>query len=194
LYYLPPGGKFGVPSVVGDSTITATATLTSQGLSVKAVPATKCSNTVASGLVQGTIPAAGTQVTAGASIQLVTSIGGCPTVVPQLTGRLRDTAQRLLQNYGFVVVENPAPSSLCTGAQVNEVVSQSVGRGQLAPYGSTITLQYCQTAGPTGLTGVTGVTGGTGVTGTTGVSGVTGATGSTTTTTTPSNANAGSNG
>ena len=199
LYYLPPGGKFGVPSVVGDSTITATATLTSQGLSVKSVPATKCSNTVASGLVEGTIPAVGTQVTAGASIQLVTSIGGCPTVVPQLTGRLRDTAQRLLQNYGFVVVENPAPSSLCTGAQVDEVVSQSVARGQLAPYGSTVTLQYCQTAGPTGLTGVTGVTGTTGASGVTGVTGATGATGATattttTTTTTAPTANAGSNG
>ena len=193
LYYLPPGGKFPVPSVSGDSTITATATLTSQGLSVKAVPATKCSNTVAAGLVEGTIPAVGTQVTSGTSIQLVASTGGCPTVVPQLTGRLRNTAQTLLQNYGFVVVENPAPPSLCTAAQINEVVTQSVSKGQLAPYGSTITLEYCQTAGPTGLTGVTGVTGTTGVsgvTGVTGVSGVTGVTGATgatatTTTTTP---------
>src|ERR1019366_4904146 len=127
------GGRFPVPSVSGDAAITATAVLSGEGLTVKSITATKCSNTVATGLVVGTNPAAAAQVTSGTSIQLITSIGGCPTVVPQLTGRLRWTARTLLQNYGFVVVTNPAPSSLCTVAKVDQVVTQSVGRGQLAP-------------------------------------------------------------
>ena len=192
LYLLPSNGRFPVPSVVGDTTIAATGILSPEGLTVKTIPASKCSNTVANGLVVGTNPAAGAQVTSGTSIQLITSSGGCPTVVPQLTGRLNTTAQTLLKNYGFVVVENPAPSSLCTVAKVGQVVNQSVGRGQLAPYGSTITLEYCQTAGPTGASGVTGTTGTTGATGTTGVTGATGST--TTTTTTPSNNNGNGNG
>ena len=188
LYFLPTGGRFPVPSVSGDAAITATAVLSGEGLTVKSITATKCSNTVATGLVVGTNPAAAAQVTSGTSIQLITSIGGCPTVVPQLTGRLRGTARTLLQNYGFVVVTNPAPSSLCTVAKVDQVVTQSVGRGQLAPYGSTITLEYCETAGPTGSAGTTGTTGATGTTG------PTGATGTSTTTTTPGNGNGNGNG
>ncbi len=181
LYVLPQNGAFSVPKVSGDTTIQASNSLGSYQLTVSGTPTTHCSNTVASGLVLGTNPAAGAQVTSGTTIQLITSSGGCPATVPYLTGRLNTTAQTLLEGAGFVVVEDVAPANLCTSAQVGEVVTQSVHPGFSAPYGSTITIQYCQsvttttTPAPTGSTGVTGVTG---------ITGATGATATTTTTTT----------
>jgi len=171
LYVLPVNGQFPVPNVAGDTTTAASNALGSYTLNIKQITTTKCSNTVAKGLVVGTNPATGAKVTVNTSIGLITSSGGCPTTVPWMTGRLKTTAQRIGTAAGFVIVENPAPSSLCTVAKVDQVVHQSVQRGLNAPYGSTLFLEYCATAGPTGSSGVTGATG------------ITGATGATTTTT-----------
>jgi beta-lactam-binding protein with PASTA domain/tRNA A-37 threonylcarbamoyl transferase component Bud32 len=179
LYVLPQNGAFSVPLVAGDTTIQASNILGSDQLKVSGTPTLHCSNTVAQGLVVGTNPAAGSQVTSGAAIQLITSSGGCPVTVPYLMGRLSTTAQTLLQNAGFVVVEDVAPANLCATAQLNEVVTQSVHPGFSAPYGSTITIQYCQSAATTTTTGVTGATGVTGVTGPTGATGATGVTSTT---------------
>ncbi len=166
LYVLPQNGAFSVPQVAGDTTIAASNALGSYQLTVSGTPTSHCSNTVAQGLVVGTNPAAGSQVTSGTAIQLITSSGGCPATVPYLLGRLSTTAQSLLQSAGFVVVEDVAPANLCTNSQVGSVVTQSVHPGFSAPYGSTITIQYCATSGvvsgSTGVTGVTGVTGATG--------------------------------
>ncbi len=81
----------------------------------------------------GTNPAAGSQVTSGATIQLITSSGGCPATVPYLLGKSSTTAQSVLQAAGFVVVEDVAPANLCTTAQVGEVVTQSVRPWLLCP-------------------------------------------------------------
>ena len=173
LYVLPPNGAFSVPSVAGDTTIQASNILGSVQLTVSGTPTTRCSNTVHQGLVVETNPAAGAQVTAGTSIQLITSSGGCSVTVPHLVGRLVATAQSLLHGVGLLAVEDVAPANLCTTSQLGEVVTQSVGPGFSAPYGSTVTIQYCQSAGTTGATGATGATGVTGATGTTGAAGTT---------------------
>ncbi|NNN08727.1 MAG: Stk1 family PASTA domain-containing Ser/Thr kinase [Acidimicrobiaceae bacterium] len=183
LYVLPQNGAFSVPQVAGDTPVQASNSLGSDQLTVNGTPTTHCSNTVAPGLVVGTNPAAGSQVTSGTSIQLITSSGGCPATVPYLLGKSSTTAQSVLQGAGFVVVEDVAPANLCATAQVGEVVTQSVNPGFSAPFGSTITIQYCQSAGATGTTGVTGVPGTTGASGVTGVTGVTGVSGASTTTT-----------
>ena len=171
LYVLPQNGAFSVPNVAGDTAVAASNALGSYQLTVSGTPTSHCSNSYAQGLVVGTNPAAGAQVTSGTSIQLITSSGGCPATVPYLLGRTSTTAQSLLQSAGFVVVEDVAPANLCTTAQVGAVVTQSVHPGFSAPYGSTITIQYCQSVGTTGVIGTTGTTGATGVTGVTGTSG-----------------------
>jgi serine/threonine-protein kinase len=191
LYVLPQNGAFLVPSVSSDTTTQAGNILGSYQLTVSNTQSTHCSNTVAQGLVEGTNPAAGSQVTVGASIQLITSSGGCPVTVPHLIGSLAVNAQSLLHSVGFVVVEDVAPANLCTTSQVGEVVNQSVGPGFSAPYGSTVTIQYCQSAATTTTTTTTTTTGATGVTGVTGTTGVTGASGATTV---PGNGNGNGNG
>jgi len=167
LFVLGSSGKFGVPSVAGDTTIQASNVLGGQSLTVNIINTTKCSNTVTRGLVVGTLPAAGTQVTAGSKVQLVISSGYCQVLVPLVTNQQVAAAQAALVAQGLLVVENQAPASLCSNVANGTVVSQSVGGGQYALYNSTITLQYCQGGGTTGATGVTGVTGVTGTTGTT---------------------------
>ena len=185
LYVLPQNGAFSVPMVVGDTTNQASNLLGSDQLRVSGTPTTHCSNTTAQGLVVGTNPAEGAQVTSGASIQLITSSGGCPATVPYLLGKSSTTAQSVMQGAGFVVVEDVAPANLCTTPQIGTVVTQSVHPGFSAPYGSTITIQYCQSAGTTGATGTSG---------TSGASGVTGTSVSTTTSTSPSLGNGHGNG
>lgn len=182
LYDLPPNGSFSVPSVSGDTPVAAGSLLGRESINVNAVQLTHCSNTIAQGLVYGTNPGVGSKVVANTSVKLIVSSGGCPTVVPRVINRLSTTAQTLLKNAGFVVVENQAPAAMCTSAKLSAVVFQSVGPGLSAPHGSTITVEYCASVGPTGPTGVTGVTGTTGATGATGSTGATGVTGTTTTT------------
>jgi serine/threonine-protein kinase len=171
LYVLPPNGAFDLPLMAGDTTAEAGSKIGGLSLHYNTVQLSHCSNTIASGLVYGTNPAAQSKVTVGESIKLIISTGGCPTYVPRVINRLATTAQKLLQNQGFVVVENAAPVAMCTTAQLNAVVFQSVGAGVSAPYGSTITVEYCQSVGATGSPGTTGATGTTGSTGATGATG-----------------------
>jgi serine/threonine-protein kinase len=180
LYDLPPNGSFSVPSVSGDTPVAAGSLLGRESINVNSVQLTHCSNTIAQGLVYGTNPGVGSKVVANTSVKLIVSSGGCPTVVPRVINRLSTTAQTLLRNAGFVVVENQAPPAMCKNAKLSAVVFQSVGPGLSAPYGSTITVEYCASVGATGSSGATGVSG---ATGTTGATGATGATGVTTTTT-----------
>ena len=184
LYVLPPNGSFSLLSVSGDTPGEAGNALGNEALHVSQVLLNHCSNTIAKGLVYGTNPAVGSKVTAQSTVKLILSTGGCPTTVPRVINRLSTTAQALLHNAGFVVVENQAPAAMCVTAKMGAVVFQSIGPGLSAPYGSTITVEYCASVGSTGSSGATGVTGATGPTTTTttttaptGVTGVTGATG-----------------
>ena len=175
IYDLPPNGSFSVPAVSGDTPVAAGSLLGRESINVNSVQLYHCSNTIAKGLVYDTNPGVGSKVVANTSVKLILSNGGCPTIVPRVINRLSTTAQTILKNAGFFVVENAAPAAMCTNAKLSAVVFQSVGPGLSAPYGSTITVEYCQSVGATGPTGATGVTG---------VTGPTGVIGSTTTTTT----------
>jgi eukaryotic-like serine/threonine-protein kinase len=181
LYILSPTGTFAVPTVAGDTQIAATTALNNYSLRVSGNQETHCSNTIAQNLVYGTDPAAGSQVTANTSVKLILSSGNCKVYVASVVNRLVSTASTVLSGQGLIVAEEVAPASLCTSASsLNKVVNQTPGAGQPVLYGSTVTIQWCQTTNATGPSGVTGVTGTTGVTGATGVTGTTGTTTTTT--------------
>jgi beta-lactam-binding protein with PASTA domain len=112
-------------------------------------------------------------------VTLFVSTGGCPVQVLDVLGSTVQTAVAALTQSHFVVTQTPAPASLCTNSQLNDVVFQSPKGGSAAPYGSTVTVEFCQSVGPTGATGATGATG---VTGATGAAGTTTSTTTTTTT------------
>ena len=173
LYILGNSTPYPVPNVAGDSQTSAVITLTNASLKVNSSgpTLTQCKNGVTAGTVVATQPAIGTPVIANSSIQLILSSGNCRTAVYAVVGRLNTTATSLLQEQGFIVVEQAASSAVCTNASsLNKVVYQNPGGGQPAVVGSTVTIQVCQSAGTSGATGVTGVTG---VTGTTGALGTT---------------------
>ncbi len=181
LYVLPATGAFPLANLSQDTVSQASVALGGEGLKVSAAQPTVCSNTIAQGIVVKTFPVAGTQVASGDSIQLVTSSGPCKNAVYAVVGRLVSTASTLLSGQGFIVAEEVAPASSCTSpSSLDKVVSQTPGGGQPALYGSTVTIQYCNTSGASGATGTTGTTGATGTTGLAG-----GTTTTSTTTTSP---------
>ncbi|NNN03125.1 MAG: Stk1 family PASTA domain-containing Ser/Thr kinase [Acidimicrobiaceae bacterium] len=183
IYVLAAGSSYPVPNVQGQSPSLAGATLGSEQLAVSPTTIAQCSNVIAQGTVLGTSPSIGSSVTAGTKIELIISSGLCQVVVPNVVNDTLIQAQAALAHQGLSGAEQVAPASLCVGAQVGVVVSQSVTGGSYAQYHSSITLQYCNASTPTGPTGVTGVTP-TGATGTTTPTGATGTTGATSTTST----------
>jgi serine/threonine-protein kinase len=188
ILYIPgPNTLYAVPTVSGDTVTAAEQAISNSGMTVDfpTTPLTACSNTIQTGLVFGTSPASGTDVAAGTKIKIIQSSGGCKEAVYAVVGRLVSTAVHLLEGpgQGFVVSQVPAPATACTNpSQLNQVVYQSPSGGSPAAFGSTVTIEYCETAGTTGASGATGVTGVTGTTGATGASGTTTTTVVTTTT------------
>jgi hypothetical protein len=77
----PPPTTVAVPSVVGDTQAAATTAITKDGLTVGTVT-TQSSTTVASGVVIGQNPTAGTSVTTGSAVSLVVSSGAPPNPTP----------------------------------------------------------------------------------------------------------------
>jgi serine/threonine-protein kinase len=146
LTILLPTATFAVPPVTGQTPVAATQTLVQQGLSVSATTSTKCSNTVASGLVISTNPPAGTQVKAGTSIILVTSSGVCQVVVPSVLNMTQGEAASAMTAQGLQTTTVAADPTLCTPSQVGTVIDQSSPPGSQVPYNSYVTLTVCQTS------------------------------------------------
>ena len=144
LTILSSGAKYPLPDVSGLTTVQAASKLGQSGLTVGPTTSSTCSNTISNGLVDATNPAAGTPVQTGSSVDLITSSGGCPVVVPKVVTRTQSAATSVLQAQHFLASFTAADPALCSPSQYGLVVTQSVPPGGSAPYGSTIDLTICE--------------------------------------------------
>jgi serine/threonine-protein kinase len=149
LVVLSQSANFPVPDVSGQSPTTAAANLGAAGLTVASTSASKCSNTVPTGMVVYTVPAAGTQVASGTSIQLVLSSGVCNVIVPNVVGLSQSAATAALTAQGLLSIFNTDtnPGDCPTTGTGDTVFSQVPTAGAPAPYKSTVNLQYCPPLG-----------------------------------------------
>lgn len=145
LTILAPTTTYAVPQVAGQTQVAATQTLVQQGLSVSST-STKCSNTVASGLVISTNPVVGTQVKAGTSIILITSSGFCNVYVPDVIGSTQSAAESTMQSQGLQTSVSSADPTLCSPSQIGTVLSQNPSGGSSVLYNSTVDLSVCDTS------------------------------------------------
>ena len=148
---LSPDAPVYVPNVAGQTTTAAANALGSAGLKVASTQGSQCSNTIPTGNVVKTSPGANSSVANGSTVTLITSTGVCNVLVPNVSGSASDTevyASNTLAQYGFQTQFNELlPSdSRCTG-QSDYVADQNPTGGTLAPYGSTVTMDYCPPAG-----------------------------------------------
>ena len=151
LVVLSPTAPFSVPSVAGQSQEQATTTLVQDDLKVSATTGSACSNTVASGLVVSTMPAAASQVTAGTSIEPITSSGVCQVVVPNVVNLSQSAATSQLTAQGLMSAVAPADPTQCLTVPPGTVVTQSDDPGSEVPYNSTVDLTVCETTTTTTL-------------------------------------------
>ena len=145
LTVLAPNSSFALPNVRGQTALQAATTLGQYGLSVASSPQSSCSNTVSQGSVLRTVPAAGSSVQAGASIQLVTSSGYCNVVVPSIIGSTTIDAQTTLSGQGLSLGQvSDAPPASCTAPNSSgTIVTQNPGPGASALYNSSVDVTVC---------------------------------------------------
>ncbi|MGY1752641.1 Stk1 family PASTA domain-containing Ser/Thr kinase [Blastococcus sp. SYSU D01042] len=93
---------------------------------------------LAPGLVAGFDPAPGTQLTRDQVVTMAVSKGPAPVVVQDVTGQTLEQAVANLEALGFEVARGPDGRS--ADVDEGEVMSSSPVAGELAPYGSTVTL------------------------------------------------------
>ncbi|GIG20536.1 serine/threonine protein kinase [Cellulomonas chitinilytica] len=125
-----------ITSVVGDTVEQATASLLTDNMKLVATEAFH--DTVEAGRIISQDPPSGTQGHRGDTVDVVVSKGPEPIALPNTYGQNVKTAQKALEDLGFVVkVQHPQGIS-----PLNLVYSQSPagGEGKTAPKGSTITL------------------------------------------------------
>ena len=145
LVVLNPTSAFPMPSVRGQSTVQAASTLGQDGLTVSSATSTRCSNTVQSGLVLATIPAAGSPVTPNTAVELITSSGYCQVVVPTVVGQTQSEANTTLNEQGLVLgqVTQADPASCASPGLSGTIATQSLAPGTLAPYDSSVDVTVC---------------------------------------------------
>ncbi len=121
-----------VPDVAGQDPYPALLTLGGASFQVTVVPTP--SDTVPSGKVIGTDPAAGTPLPRGSAVKLLVSSGAAAVNVPNVVGQTKAVAEAVLTGAGFSVREtfvNAGPSKTGT------IVSQSPSGGS-APKGALV--------------------------------------------------------
>ncbi|WP_336318391.1 Stk1 family PASTA domain-containing Ser/Thr kinase [Streptomyces lavendofoliae] len=129
------GAPVDVPDVTGDTVGDATRTLEEAGLTVK-VAAGRVHSAREAGGVAAQSPAGSARAAEGDTVTLTVSKGPRLVDVPDVTGKNVDDATKELEGAGFAVkVEKNFPFLGDT------VESQSVGGGDRAPEGSTITIK-----------------------------------------------------
>jgi beta-lactam-binding protein with PASTA domain len=111
-------------------------------LQLKATTANEPSDTVPSGKVTRTDPAAGAMVAQGSSVVIYVSSGPAPVAVPNVVGQTQGQAQATLTAAGFQVTANPQPTPDQT--KDGKVLSESPAAGTKAPKGSTVTIAVGQ--------------------------------------------------
>ena len=148
-WHLTSSNSVTLPDLTNRSLSSAEATLRSDGLkyTVTADPSSSAPNTV----VLRTRPSAGTQMTKGQNVTLVTGNQGNKATVPDETNQSVQAATSQLTTQGFQV--QTQPSSNCTVQNV--VCSQNPKGGTQVNQGSTVTLFTAPTQTTTTTTGVT---------------------------------------
>jgi serine/threonine-protein kinase len=128
--------RFSVPTVSGKSVADAKAALAGASLAVAGDQKHDYSDSVPSGSVIGTDPAAGTNLKRDAVVTLVVSDGGAPVKVPRLIGQSIDQATKSLAKLGLKVVFDDTdfdPSG--------DVLNQDPAPGTRLARGDTVHLQ-----------------------------------------------------
>jgi beta-lactam-binding protein with PASTA domain len=144
LIVLSPHGTFPLPSLAGDTVGAADAALGQYQLSQSSKTGSACSNTQPVGDVVSTLPAAGAPVSAGASIELLTSTGVCQVQVPNVVGFTSSQANTALTSANLVAAFEQAPVGTCPPTEApGTVLSQNVAPATEAAYGSTVDLTVC---------------------------------------------------
>jgi len=143
LTILAPTTLYPVPSVVGQTQVGAASTLVGDGLAVSSTTTSKCSNSIASGLVVATLPPIGTEVKAGTQVELVTSSGVCNVVVPNVVSLTQSGAQSALSAQGLQASISPADPTLCSPSQIGTVIGQGTLPGSSVPYNSVVNISIC---------------------------------------------------
>jgi eukaryotic-like serine/threonine-protein kinase len=129
-------GQVSVPSVVGLGEQKAGATLTDAGLVIDRV-VRQADDTVPSGRVIRTSPAAGASVDRGSNVTLVVSSGPKQVGVPDVVGLTKQEAQQTLGNQGFQFTSTEQGSD---SADPGTVLSQTPAAGAKAAPGSAVAL------------------------------------------------------
>lgn len=126
-----------VPDVVNDSQTMAETTLKSLGLETTITQ--EYSSDVKIGKVIRTSPKAGTEVSSGATVEVVVSLGEEDTqvTVPSVLGVSEATAKKTLTNLGLKVSVDTGTSSKY---KEGEVMAQSISEGTKVDTGTEITL------------------------------------------------------
>jgi serine/threonine-protein kinase len=136
--------KVAVPDVSGKSPAEAGGILGNAGLTVSRTQ-TEASDTVPSGQVTRTDPAAGVQVDKGSGVTVFVSSGSTQATVPSITGLTSTDADAALQSAGFKSGGTcvPGPSD----GQDTTVISQSPTANQKADKGSTVSYSFTKSGG-----------------------------------------------
>jgi len=115
---VPTAVEVQAPDVVGLPRTEAAAALSAAGLSVGVVTE-QASDDVPVGLVMRQTPAAGAEVSAGTSVDLVLSTGPAPVTVPDVRSLTRSAAETALGNVGLAVgTVTQEPSATVPAGQV----------------------------------------------------------------------------
>jgi serine/threonine-protein kinase len=126
-----------VPDVSGKSVAEASNILGQQGFTV-AGQTEEASDTVDSGKVIRTDPAAGSTQPKGAAVTLVVSTGPADVAVPNVIGMTEDDATTALEDAGFVV--DSQDQTVTDPLEVGLVQDQDPAADSTAPPGSTVTI------------------------------------------------------
>jgi beta-lactam-binding protein with PASTA domain/predicted Ser/Thr protein kinase len=127
--------KVSVPTVVGNPQAEAQLVLKRKGLSSDVT--LKESATAAKGTVIGQDPGGGSRVTKGDTVTLVVSSGPGTARIPDLVGQPRSAGRKKLEDLGFTVSEEKAPSDT---VKENRVVTTRPSSGQELEKGQNVVL------------------------------------------------------
>ena len=148
-----PGSYLTLPNVAGQAQSGATSSLESLGLTV--IPTTDFSDTVQSGTVIASNPAAGTRVHKDSDISLIVSKGVDMRTIPDVSGQTKDDAIAALK-----------AEKLAVSDQVEEVWSEDVPEGHVVavnpeigavvPHGTDVSITVSKGREPIDVPDVTG--------------------------------------
>jgi serine/threonine-protein kinase len=137
-----------IPDVSGQDQVEASNTLGARSLTVEKV--SQPSDTVDSGKVIGTNPAAGQSVPKGSKIQLIVSSGKDQVTVPNLNGLTQSEAMDSLQNAGLTGTVTSVFA--CEPSSSGKVIAQSPSNGSRVDRGSNVNMSVCKASATTSST------------------------------------------